>query len=115
VLPAALLLLSPSSPAQDQHQQAIMMVTAHVVHACRIDVQDDGQVRLHCGSRPLALARVAVNGRRQETVPTLAAAPNERFFLLPPAESVLASASADLAFHDRSTDPGHSIVVSIQF
>jgi len=113
VLPAALVLLSPS--AQDQHQQALVMVSAQVVHSCLIQVQDDRQVRLHCGSKPLALARVSVDGQRQEVVPTLAAAANERFFLLPTAESILASAAHDLAFHDRSTDPDHSIVVSIQF
>jgi len=115
VLLAVLVLLSPALSAQGGSQQAVLTVSAQVVSSCRIDVQDGQHVRLNCASDALAVTRVSLNGHQQEPVVTAVATPRERLFMLPPAESVLASAGHDLAFPDRSTDPDHSIVVSIQF
>src|SRR5262245_19379952 len=115
VLSTALVVLVPALPAQDRHEAALM-VSAQVVSSCRIDVQDDGRVRVNCGARQLASTRVSVNGHPQEPVATLAGASNEQVFLLPATELVVASARHDLPVSDRHAGSSdNAIVLSIQF
>src|SRR5215510_4498656 len=115
VLSTALVVLVPALPAQDRHEAALM-VSAQVVSSCRIDVQDDGRVRVNCGARQLVSTRVSVNGHPQEPVATLAgASSNEQMFLLPATELVVASARHDLPVSDRHAGSSdNAIVLSIQ-